>query len=239
MFSIEDLCQTHTHTPGLVMPKKLCTNTKSIEARERKQLAKKVAQERAAKEAEDLKWQDNDKNLARKQQKKEEEERKRAEAARRKAEAKALLDEEMAKMQVSKGKQQPVAAKTTRFQAQEAMEKRQQKALENGGAGNATSGKKTTTAKIVDPPVLEENLNRSMNEVAVARNVDEALAVLSIRNDDIGDSHPEKRMREAYRKFEEANLPRIRAENPTLRMSQWKQMLMKEWNKSPLNPFNQ
>lgn len=46
-------------------------------------------------------------------------------------------------------------------------------------------------------------------------------------------------MRAAYKTFEANNLPRIKAENPSLRMSQWKQMLMKEWNKSPDNPFNQ
>lgn len=46
-------------------------------------------------------------------------------------------------------------------------------------------------------------------------------------------------MRAAYRAFEDANLPIIKAENPSLRMSQWKQILMKQWNKSPDNPFNQ
>lgn len=53
------------------------------------------------------------------------------------------------------------------------------------------------------------------------------------------DKHPEKRMRAAYKTFEAANMPRIKADNPSLRMSQWKQILMKEWNKSPDNPFNQ
>lgn len=57
--------------------------------------------------------------------------------------------------------------------------------------------------------------------------------------DDEEDKHPEKRMRAAFKAFESANLPRIKAENPNLRLSQWKQMLMKEWNKSPDNPFNQ
>jgi len=50
--------------------------------------------------------------------------------------------------------------------------------------------------------------------------------------------HPEKRMRAAYKNFETFNLPRVKAENPSLRLSQWKQILMKEWNKSPDNPYN-
>lgn len=215
------------------MPKKLSVNSKSVEARERKQQAKKAALERAVQEAEDLKWQDNDKNLARKQQKKEEEERKKAAAARRKAENRAMLDEEMSSLHSNKGKQAAIP-KVTRHQVQEVLERRQR--VIEGVDGNA---KKPTADRVVDAPTIQENLNRFLTEEAIARNVDEALAALNgFRAREVYDSHPEKRMREAYRKFEDLNLPRIRAENPTLRMSQWKQLLMKEWSKSPLNPFN-
>lgn len=57
-------------------------------------------------------------------------------------------------------------------------------------------------------------------------------------NESATDKHPEKRMKAAYKAFEEANLPRIKAENPSLRLSQWKQILFKEWQKSPENPLN-
>lgn len=53
------------------------------------------------------------------------------------------------------------------------------------------------------------------------------------------DKHPEKRLKAAYTTFEEINLPRLKAENPSLRLSQLKQMLRKEWTKSPQNPLNQ
>lgn len=53
------------------------------------------------------------------------------------------------------------------------------------------------------------------------------------------DKHPEKRLKAAYNSFEEINLPRLKAENPSLRLSQLKQMLRKEWLKSPQNPMNQ
>lgn len=45
-------------------------------------------------------------------------------------------------------------------------------------------------------------------------------------------------MKAAYEAFENTNLPRLKQENPTLRMSQLKQLLKKEWMKSPDNPFN-
>lgn len=52
------------------------------------------------------------------------------------------------------------------------------------------------------------------------------------------DSHPEKRMKAAYQTFEDENLPKLKQENPSLRLSQLKQLLKKEWLKSPDNPFN-
>jgi len=59
----------------------------------------------------------------------------------------------------------------------------------------------------------------------------------SIANDE-EDRHPEKRMKAAYKAFETENMNRIKLENPTLRLSQWKQLLHKEWVKSPDNPMN-
>jgi len=53
------------------------------------------------------------------------------------------------------------------------------------------------------------------------------------------DRHPERRLKAAFAAFEEANMPRIKAENHTLRLSQLKQILRKEWMKSPENPLNQ
>ncbi|KAH8392671.1 hypothetical protein KR200_009633 [Drosophila serrata] len=212
------------------MPKKMGINSKAVEARERKEATKKATQDKKAKEAEDRLWRDDDKNLAKKQQRKDEEERKKAEAAKRKAEAKALLDQEMSSINTQR--KQPLA-KINRQQILEEMEKKQ-RVIEAINEAN----KPAATRVVVQSNVVEENLNRSMADTDVATNIDEALVVLSV-NDNEDDKHPEKRMRAAYKTFEAINLPRIKAENPSLRMSQWKQLLMKEWNKSPDNPFNQ
>ena len=53
------------------------------------------------------------------------------------------------------------------------------------------------------------------------------------------DKHPEKRMKAAYEAFEKERLPQLKAEYNNLRLSQLKQMLRKEWMKSPDNPMNQ
>ena len=52
------------------------------------------------------------------------------------------------------------------------------------------------------------------------------------------DKHPEKRMKAAYEDFESVRLPQLKTEHPTLRLSQLKQILRKEWMKSPDNPVN-
>ncbi|XP_017105202.2 coiled-coil domain-containing protein 124 [Drosophila bipectinata] len=211
------------------MPKKMGINSKAVEARERKDATKKATQEKKAREAEDRLWKDDDKNLAKKQQRKEEEERKKAEALRRKAESKALLDQEMSSINTQR--KQPLA-KINRQQILEEMEKKQ-RVIDAINEAN----KPAATRVVVQSTVVEENLNRSLADTDVATNIDQALVVLNINEGE--DQHPEKRMRAAYKTFESNNLPRIKAENPSLRMSQWKQLLMKEWNKSPDNPFNQ
>jgi hypothetical protein len=50
--------------------------------------------------------------------------------------------------------------------------------------------------------------------------------------------HPEKRMKAAYDTYEMENLPKLKQEHPSLRLSQLKQLLKKEWMKAPENPFN-
>lgn len=52
------------------------------------------------------------------------------------------------------------------------------------------------------------------------------------------DKNPEKRVKAAYQSFEDKRLPQLKAENSNLRLSQLKQMLKKEWQKSPDNPLN-
>lgn len=65
------------------------------------------------------------------------------------------------------------------------------------------------------------------------------LTFSSVGSEPLADRHPEKRMKAAYAEFEESRLPSVKQENPNMRLSQLKQILKKEWMKSPLNPMNQ
>lgn len=83
---------------------------------------------------------------------------------------------------------------------------------------------------------LEENLNRLMADVHIATTVDEALQVLDAKETE-EDRHPEKRMKAAYKAYEDAQLPILKAENPSLKLSQLKQIIFKNWQKAPENPL--
>ncbi|KAF8159467.1 hypothetical protein B0H34DRAFT_842609 [Crassisporium funariophilum] len=51
--------------------------------------------------------------------------------------------------------------------------------------------------------------------------------------------HPERRFKAVYEAYQEQELPNIRLEHPGLRLQQYKDLLYKQFQKSPENPFNQ
>lgn len=77
-----------------------------------------------------------------------------------------------------------------------------------------------------------------------ASNIDDALDQLSLTGNSSStastvDLHPEKRMKAAFKAYEEQRLPVMRKENPSLRLQQVRNMLWEEWKKSPENPMVQ
>ncbi|XP_022240300.1 coiled-coil domain-containing protein 124-like isoform X2 [Limulus polyphemus] len=205
-----------------IMPKKMGTNTKAVEARARKEEAKRAEKEKKEKAAEDALWEDNDKYVVRKQKRKEEKEKKKQEQSERKTANKVALQEEMENLKSENKYQLP---KVTRADISKVLEQETEK----------KNAKKNITPN--ESP-LEENINRLPTEGEEARSVEEAIAVLSVKEAEL-DRHPERRMKAAWEAFEEANLPKVKAENPNLRLSQLKQLLKKQWMKSPENPLNQ
>lgn len=208
------------------MPKKFQgENSKSAAARARRAEAKAAADAKKQKELEDAYWKDEDKHVMRKEQRKEEKEKRRLEQLERKKETQRLLEEEDSRL---KGGKAPRVASTkvTRSQIEDTLRREQR----------AEPVEKVKSH--LELP-LEENLNRRAQEEGSleARTVEDAIAVLSVA--EYADRHPERRMRAAFTAFEEVQLPRLKQENPNMRLSQLKQLLKKEWLRSPDNPMNQ
>ncbi|KAJ1526002.1 hypothetical protein ONE63_009179 [Megalurothrips usitatus] len=218
--------ESRCNQPIVNMPKKFAgENSKAVAARARKDEKRKDEESRKQKLAEDEYWKDDDKLNNRKAQRKEDQEKKKLEAMQKKAEAKAILEQELSSIKINTGKQS--ISKVTRQQIQ----------METAKRAEAAQPSKPEEETHISKP-LEENINRLEVEGEEARTVEEAISVLSVKDSEV-DKHPEKRMKAAFTAFEEANMPRIKAENPTLRLSQLKQILRKDWLKSPENPVNQ
>ncbi|XP_016066303.1 PREDICTED: coiled-coil domain-containing protein 124 isoform X2 [Miniopterus natalensis] len=213
------------------MPKKFQgENTKSAAARARRAEAKAAADARKHKELEDAYWKDEDKHVMRKEQRKEKEKR-RLEQLERKKEAQRLLEEEDSKLKGGKAPRVAMPNKVTRAQIEETLRRDHQHKEAQETAEKVKSH--------LEVP-LEENVNRRVlaEGSLEARTIEEAIAVLSVA-EEAGDRHPERRMRAAFTAFEEEQLPRLKQENPNMRLSQLKQLLKKEWLRSPDNPMNQ
>ncbi|XP_078010285.1 coiled-coil domain-containing protein 124 isoform X1 [Phascolarctos cinereus] len=159
----------------------------------------------------------------------EEKEKRRLEQLERKKELQRLLEEEDSKLK-GKSPKPLTPGKVTRAQIEETL-RRDQQQKEN----EETVDKPKSHLEVP----LEENVNRRVPEEGSveARTIEDAIAVLSVNDD--SDRHPERRMKAAFTAFEELHLPRLKKENPNMRLSQLKQLLKKEWMRSPDNPMNQ
>lgn len=171
---------------------------------------KRQAAESAAEAVEAAQWEDGAKKG---NKKKEDAQFKKEEAARKKSEREALLAAEEAAMP-----SKPVREK------------------QRGAAKVAAK----RTGKIDD--FLDWDKNKP--ELS-ASGIDDALNALALTGRDGGvsnkdiDRHPERRVKAAFAAFEEKRTPELRKENPGLRLQQIKNMVFKEFQKSPENPMNQ
>lgn len=199
------------------MPKKPAAENSKKAAGNAKKAASAAARQavqdgkRAA--AEDQEWAKGTKSSA----KKEAEAEKKAEAARKKIEKEALLKAEMETLKSAK----PSATK-------DKSAKKAPTPLPSKGIDAALSGIGGEDSKVL--PTL------------VASGIDDALDALDLTSGVGGreiDRHPEKRVKAAYAVFEERRLPELRVEHPGLRLTQMKEMIRKEFGKSPENPMNQ
>ena len=179
------------------------------------------------------------------QGKKEDAERKRLEALAKKKERDELLE---AENQSATPKAKAAPAKVTQAQIKAEQAKRME-------AMRKAAVAKAEPATHLSAP-LEENVNRYDLQVKIcpvhlctfgsrveiegesASSVTEAIRVLSVGKEEKVDKHPEKRMKAAYTEFEERRLQELKAENKSLKLSQLKQMVFKEWQKHPDNPLN-
>lgn len=95
----------------------------------------------------------------------------------------------------------------------------------------------TYTASSIDDALFLLDANVSTTAILTPTKEGGSSGIQTIYNE--VERHPERRAKAAYAAWEAIELPKMKMEYPSLRMSQMKERLMKAWGKSPENPFNQ
>ncbi|CDI79179.1 Coiled-coil domain-containing protein 124, related [Eimeria acervulina] len=214
-------------------------NQRAVEARERKAAAAAAKAAAAEQEAERKKWEDNDKLVSRKLDRKAETQAKAEERMQRKLELRKLAEEEMKALAGNSTKKNQSPTKLTRAQILQ----RQLKAaaMEKEASSPSDDGSLARLEPNINHIMRAETLQAQLEgrDIVSASNLDDALSQLAVADSPAEDRHPERRMRAAYRAYEEQMMPRLKAENPTLKRSQLLELLSKQWKKAPENPLNQ
>ncbi|PHH52986.1 Coiled-coil domain-containing protein 124 -like protein [Ceratocystis fimbriata CBS 114723] len=189
--------------------------TSSGAARKAEAAAEKKSRNAAAAEAaEAKKWEQGAKSSS----KKDAETAKKAEAARKKAEKEALMREEEASLPQGKGR----------------ASKNAQKAV-----------KKTRGLNLDQIDSMDQNKPSTSLSALNASGIDSALDALTLANDASNEikveTHPERRYPRALKAYMERRLVEMQnsGEAAGLRKQQREERIVKEFEKSPENPFNQ
>ncbi|KAH7928140.1 DUF1014-domain-containing protein [Leucogyrophana mollusca] len=207
--------------------KKESGRAKKAENETKKQDA--AAAEKERKEAE--KWQDGGKSS--KSSKEDKEEKRKAELARKAENARLLAEEEASAP--AKPKAAPKAVKKNTKDAKPA------------GPGAIAAGGGLDKGE--DGSKKDEEAPKEIESYA-ATGIDNAIDLLevvtakmdkaSVGQQAAGiERHPERRFKGAFEAYKERELPNLKVEHPGLRLQQYQDLLFKQFQKSPENPFNQ
>jgi len=139
-----------------------------------------------------------------------------------------------------------VAAKA----AAQAAAKAERKALLEAEEANQRSTPKGAKAKTsqkkskgtLDLELLDSEPSDLKQPTLNASGIDSALDALSLTGSPDSqkiERHPERRYKAAYKAYEERRMPELEVEHSGLRKQQRVELIKKEFEKSPENPFNQ
>lgn len=208
-------------------------NQKAESARARKAAVDKAATEAKLKAAEDAKWVDEDKHVQAKASRKLDQERKADEKQKKRLELKELEERETAEL--TKKSTSSGAKKLTRADIQQTL-------LLNSMKQKEKQQPQPYIAEEDDIEITEfrdrmlktlHGLNDSENngeESIDASGLDAILdAIAEQEQTGQTDRHPEKRLRAKYAAFVEEEMPRVKAEYPKLKRSQYLDMIYRKW----------
>lgn len=174
-----------------------------------------------------------------------------AEVANQKAEAEGAKKAVSEDQEWSKGAKSNAKKEEAEAKKQEAARKKAEKdallAAEEKDARATPKNTKTAVKKTkgLDLSSLDDessSSNSKGNPTLNATGIDNALDALSLTSANPSekiDRHPERRFKAAYAAYEARRMPELEEEHKGLRKKQREDMIRKEFERSPENPFNQ
>ncbi|KAJ7184504.1 DUF1014-domain-containing protein [Mycena filopes] len=170
--------------------------------------------------------------------KEEKEEKRRAELARKAENAKLLEEEEKAA---------PAKVKVAPKAVKKAVKPAGPGAIAAGGGlagpapeADAAAGKGKAKEERVDEEPESFSATGIDNALDLLEVVTAKMDKASVGQQAAGiERHPERRFKAAFEAYQERELPIARKEHPGLRLQQYKDLLFKQFQKAPENPFNQ
>ncbi|SCM22656.1 conserved protein, unknown function [Plasmodium chabaudi chabaudi] len=214
------------------MPQWGAGNSRAIESRMRKKMEKDRKQKELEEKRLDEYWKDDDKKVQAKIQRKIEAENKKQQKLDRKKELRELYGEEEKALKTNK-ESKSANTKITQAQILQRLIEEKKKEMKDE--------KKKTGNVNVHEMELEDNINHIIRDEM--NNYDECINATGIDNiiSSLGNVSFEKtkKVKAAYKKYEEENLPLVKEEYKNLKLSQYKQILWKKFKKSADNPMNQ
>lgn len=228
------------------MPKKLKENPKAVEARARKEADKQQKSAAKAKAAEDAKWTDEGSTAS--ERRRAEKDSKRQEDAAKKAAKRAAQEADDASLKAKPKKPEKlthvrILSLAEQREAELEKQKKEDEMRERRIVHQIEPEENPNQRAAAEH---DDDLKKYQGGVVAASGVDAVLANFSAQsigkseefNVSGGDKHPEKRMKAAFAEYEERQMALVKAEHPTLKLSQLRELIWKSWQKAPENPMN-
>lgn len=213
-------------------------NSKALEAKQRKREQREAQERKQQEELLDKYWEDNDKLVKAKQERKMEAQRKQQEKLQRKQEVRQLIQKEDSELISNKScsKGGSTVPKVTRADILRMQLLQAEARAKESAAAEDNSYCDVTIANMNHENMRERALleEQSINLVK-ASGLDDVLDALSIVPK--VEANSEKRLKAAYEAFESRMMPELKANYPSLKYSQYKDMIFKAWKKSSENPM--
>ena len=211
------------------------------EAAAQRELEKKIkTREEALRKADDAKWVD-DGDKARKARE--------ARLADREKKADEQLQKTLEKQELLRREEEEnmKSGKNKKLQQSSTKIRRSDIRISALSAMSFDKQKKKPAPVVVNDLPIQPNLNKEDQKMEALTGIKhefgtgtvEAISALSaaLGKDGKVDAHPERRMKAAHAAFEERRMKELQLEKPNLKRTQYKEMIWKEWQKSPENPM--